>query len=650
MKKLQILIIAFLLLLSICALASIQSKAEGTAVSITVSPATDAITAGNPETYRATATDACGYSWDVTDSVTWSISCGAGGSWSNNVYTSATAGSWTVTAYDGSCVTGTASLTVTPGPLAQFEFSAISSPQTAGTSSSVTITAVDSCGNTVTNYSGTPALSDTSGTISPTITGDLVGGVWTGSVTVIQAGSDVITATDISGAIGSSASFMVDPAGLNHFVFGAISSSQTAGSAFGITVTAVDAYGNTATSYSSTLSLTYSAGSINPGAMNAFVNGVGSTSVTVTTAGSSVTLGVNDGIGHTGTSNPFTVSHATSVSEAVSPGSATISAGNSETYAAKASDAYGNIWDVTSSTNWSISSGAGGSWNGNVYTSATAGSWTVTGTYASTAYTAGLTVNPAGLDHFIFNNVATQTTGTPFSITVTAKDAYDNTATSYTGTPSLTYSAGSINPGAMNAFIKGAGSTAVTVTTAGLSITITATDGTHTGESNSFTVIATQTSTPTPTPTHTPTPTTSTPSPTATPISTSTPTSTATPPPTPTATLTLAPGSTPKPTTTPTATPTSTAKPSPTPTPSSTKPAAPLLGLTLSAIATGAAIILILTLIAIKRRKRKHTNKLPEIVDLKNSIKKIKNLEVEKKNLLREVEQLKKKVEAKAAA
>ncbi len=66
-------------------------------------------------------------------------------------------------------------------------------------------------------------------------------------------------------------------------------------------------------------------------------------------------------------------------------------------------------------------------WSSNVYTSATAGSWAVTGTYASTAYTTGLTVNSAVLDHFVFNTVGTQTAGSAFSITITAKDAYGNT-------------------------------------------------------------------------------------------------------------------------------------------------------------------------------------------------------------------------------
>ena len=95
-------------------------------------------------------------------------------------------------------------------PLDHFAFNAISSPQTAGVSFNVTITAQDSSNDTVTSYSGTPSLSDLSGTISPLITSAFVNGVWTGSVTVTAASSDSITVTD--GEItGTSNSFTVNP-------------------------------------------------------------------------------------------------------------------------------------------------------------------------------------------------------------------------------------------------------------------------------------------------------------------------------------------------------------------------------------------------------------------------------------------------------
>jgi hypothetical protein len=240
-------------------------------------------------------------------------------------------------------------------------------------------------------------------------------------------------------------------------------------------------------------------------------------------------------------------------------------------------------------------------------------------------------VDPAGLDHFVFSAISSpQTAGTPFSITVTAEDAYGNMVKSYTGTPFLKYSAGSISPATMNAFVNGVGSTAVTVSTAGQSVTITATDGIHTGTSNSFTVTAASTPTPTPIPTRSPTP---SPTPAHTPTSTPTPT----PKPSPTSTGTPIPESTPTPI------------PTATPTPSATTSPAPLLGLVLPAIAA-LAIILILTLIAIRRRRRKPVSKFPEVVNLRNIIEKIKNLEAEKKKLLLEIEELQKVADAKTAA
>ena len=161
----------------------------------------------------------------------------------------------------------------------------------------------------------------------------------------------------------------------------------------------------------------------------------------------------------------------------------------------------------------------------------------------ATGSAVSVTVNFPPPDHFEFSSVGTQTAGTSFSITITAKDVYGNTVTGYVGTPSLTYSAGSISPNVMGAFVGGVGSASVTVTAAGSGVTITAVDGTRAGASNSFAV----TLAPTPTPSQTLSPT-YTPSPTATPSRTPSPT------PTPTPTLTPPPTS-PSPSPSPTASP-----------------------------------------------------------------------------------------------
>ena len=134
-------------------------------------------------------------------------------------------------------------------------------------------------------------------------------------------------------------------------------------------------------------------------------------------------------------------------------------------------------------------------------------------------------------------------------------------------------------------------------------------------------------------------------------------------PPSPTPTV-----SSPSPTPTvssPSPTPT-VSSPSPTPTVSPPSPT-PLYLVLAAVIIVAAIIILIFSVIAIKRRRRKLDSTLPnpenkytktnvlaaneeqEIASLKGKIEKIKNLEAEKKNLLLEIEKLKKRADAKAA-
>lgn len=213
------------------------------------------------------------------------------------------------------------SISVNSASLSQFVFSPIGT-QTAGTSFTITITAKDEYGNTITNYTGINTLSVSTGTISPTSTVAFSGGVWTGLVTLTGAGSGTTLFTSSSGMTGTSSSFTVNPGALNHFTFSTIANPQTAYYSFSVTVTAEDKYGNTVTSYGGTPSLTYSAGAINPNVMSAFVNGVGSTIVSMTAASSGATITATDGT-CIGVSNTFAVDPTISVSTdgngAVSP-------------------------------------------------------------------------------------------------------------------------------------------------------------------------------------------------------------------------------------------------------------------------------------------------------------------------------------------
>lgn len=77
----------------------------------------------------------------------------------------------------------------------------------------------------------------------------------------------------------------------------------------------------------------------------------------------------------------------------VSPATASIPCGGSQTYTAEAFDQYDQSrGDVTANTTWGIEAGAGGGWLDNVYSAEYEGTWTVTGTYSGKSNTASLTV------------------------------------------------------------------------------------------------------------------------------------------------------------------------------------------------------------------------------------------------------------------
>jgi len=94
---------------------------------------------------------------------------------------------------------------------------------------------------------------------------------------------------------------------LHHFAISAISSPQTAGTGFNVTITAQDSNNNTVTSFIGSVNLSTTAGTISPTTSGAFTSGVVTKSMTVTQPGTGKTITADDGSGHTGTSNTFTV-------------------------------------------------------------------------------------------------------------------------------------------------------------------------------------------------------------------------------------------------------------------------------------------------------------------------------------------------------
>ncbi|MEO8791915.1 MAG: choice-of-anchor tandem repeat GloVer-containing protein, partial [Chthoniobacteraceae bacterium] len=119
----------------------------------------------------------------------------------------------------------------------------------------------------------------------------------------------VTISASASGFIGTNATTTVVDNDVHHYVFPAVSSPQTRGAPFSVTVTAQNINSQTITGYTGTATLTASgasgADSILPTTTTAFTAGVWTGNVTVNTFDTSVVLTASDGAGHTGSSNAF---------------------------------------------------------------------------------------------------------------------------------------------------------------------------------------------------------------------------------------------------------------------------------------------------------------------------------------------------------
>ncbi len=182
--------------------------------------------------------------------------------------------SWTSTSSPATAVT------VAFGALDHFVLSATTTTPTAGQADNLTITAKDAAGNTVTSYTGSQNLTfsgaGTIGSFTPTVTNS--GGTATnfGSATAITFTNGVATVSGTSNGVmtlykvqtagivvsdgshtSNTLSVTVAPGTIASFSIPA-PATQTAGTAFSVSLTALDAYGNTATGYTGAQCVTFS--------------------------------------------------------------------------------------------------------------------------------------------------------------------------------------------------------------------------------------------------------------------------------------------------------------------------------------------------------------------------------------------------------
>ncbi|HET90067.1 MAG TPA: PKD domain-containing protein, partial [Chloroflexi bacterium] len=350
-----------------------------TPVGLSLTPERHAIAAGDGVAYSLTACDVYSNSWDVSASGSYTISPDAGGWWARNVYTAEAAGAWTVTAtYAG--LTATAALTVVHGPtLARLTLDPEGHTLAAGDGVVYSLTARDAYSNPW----------DVTASGSYTISPD-AGGTWAGNVyTAEAAGAWTVTATyaGLTATAALTVAHGPTPVGL---ALAPGRHTLAAGDSVIYSLTACDVYSN---AWDVTASGSYT---ISPDAGGTWAGNVytaeaaGAWTVTATYAGLTATA-------------VLTVAHGpTPVRLALAPERHTLSAGDGVAYSLTARDAYSNPWDVTASGSYTVSSGAGGGWAGNIYTAEAAGAWTVTATYAGLTATAVLTVTALPVAGFTY--------------------------------------------------------------------------------------------------------------------------------------------------------------------------------------------------------------------------------------------------------
>ena len=266
--------------------------------------------------------------------------------------------------------------------------------------------------------------------------------------------------------------------------------TATNGTAFTITVTALDATNATVTGYGGTVHFTSSDPLAVLPANATLTGGVGTFSVNLKTNGSE-TVTATDTVtaSITGTTGAIVVAPPATATHFSVTAPATATAGTPFSFTVTALDAtnatvtsYGGTVHFTSSDGAAVLPANITLTNGTGTLSATlktAGNQTITATDTVTASITGtsgtIAISAGAATHFAVAAPASATSGTAFNFTVTALDASNNTATTYAGTVHFTSTDGQAVLPANSGFASGVGTFSATLKTAG-NQTITATD------------------------------------------------------------------------------------------------------------------------------------------------------------------------------
>jgi hypothetical protein len=333
---------------------------------------------------------------------------------------------------------------------------------TAGSPISVTLTAVDQFNNVIPDYAGTVHFSSSDTNPASVLPADYPftagdNGTHTFSVTLVTAGSQTLTVTDLGNAgLTTTGTIMVHAAAAQTISVAGFLSPITAGESGSFTVTALDLYGNVATGYLGTVSIESSDGQASlpspymfiPGdtgihSFDAILKTAGTQSITVTDTVTGTIKGQQSGI-------QVTPAAATTLSVTGFP--TTTNAGDPHGFTVTAFDSYSNVATGYGGTinfqssdiqaglpaNYTFGTGNGGIANFDaVLKTAGLQSLTVTDSVVATitGQETNIQVNPAPANTLTVTGFPTTTNaGDSHGFTVTAFDAFGNIATEYAGT------------------------------------------------------------------------------------------------------------------------------------------------------------------------------------------------------------------------
>jgi len=378
----------------------------------------------------------------------------------------------------------------------------VAGPVSPGAAFTVTATALDGAGNTVTDYTAAATWSNLSGGLSPAAPAGFVNGVsrTTDAVIPHPAHDDRITVAS-GGASGQSGAFEVlAPARISLTMK---DTPVAAGQAFTLVAVALDGSGNRLTSYQGTAAWTSLDGTLAPAAPAGFVRGISTTTATVAVPfhGDRITFTSGSVAKEGGAFNVFGPLAALAVKLAgpATAEPATVGSGSNFTVRAQALDAAGNpLASYAGAASWSDRSGSLSPEQPSAFVK---GSSTTAATIAApfrgdriTVSTGGVSgqssaFNVAGpLAKIVVRPATPVTHGVAFQVKATATDALGTPIPDYDGSASWTDLSGALSPAAPAGFLNGVSETTATIAHVFANDRITLASGGIHGQSGLFDV------------------------------------------------------------------------------------------------------------------------------------------------------------------